>query len=184
MEFAERVKKLEEENEETKQERDILRRAQVYSTILTELSDVSWEQLPQDVRHTLFLHSKTNLPNAFASWWLQWEHIAPLQFPLPPSMRHFGPVAQKSRATFILDAMNQESQLSKAIGTAWDCIPDTTRQLMLFCWAGFHNIWLSRNAIAHPDLTPSSVKDILNEDFHGNFATMYATACGIVDYLF
>ena len=109
----------------------------------------------------------------------------PLQFPAPPSMRHFGPVTHRSRALFIWDANQlEESGLSKAIGIAWKSLPDIIGQLMLFCWAGSRTVWSICNTIAHPEMSQSSVKVILGQDFNGNFVNLYAAACQIVDYLF
>jgi hypothetical protein len=106
-------------------------------------------------------------------------------FPLPPSLRHFGPVALITRGRFIFkQGTHRESDLSKAIGEAWDFLPDTIRQLMLFSWAGAQSVRSMRNDVAHPDLGISAAKDILDHDFHNTFESLHVAACCIADYLF
>ncbi|KIL58849.1 hypothetical protein M378DRAFT_1023849 [Amanita muscaria Koide BX008] len=184
------------------EDQDTLRRAQVYSVILSELNDIWFIQLPEDVRFTLLKFGKINrtlsplnnsigcltfsplVPNTFASWWLQWEEAFPAGFPLPPSMRHFGPVNMNSAARFIFDSTQQESNLSKAITRAWEAIPDPSRQLMLFCWSGLRSVRLLRNEIAHPNMENSSAKAILRQDFGDNFQSLHAAAGYMADYLF
>ncbi|KAM6499490.1 hypothetical protein JOM56_004998 [Amanita muscaria] len=176
--------KVLEKNNKMEEDQDTLRRAQVYSVILSELNDIWFIQLPEDVRFTLSKFGKINLPSTFASWWLQWEEASPAGFPLPPSMRHFGPVNMNSAAHFIFDSTQQESNLSKAITRAWEAIPDTSRQLMLFCWSGLHSVQLLQNEIAHPNMENSSAKAILRQDFGDNFESLHAAAGYMADYLF
>jgi len=99
-------------------------------------------------------------------------------------MRHFGPVKENSAARFIFDSTQQESNLSKAITRAWEAIPETSRQLMLFCWSGLHSIRFLRNEIAHPDTENSLAKAILRQDFKGDFVSLHAAAGYMADYLF
>ena len=125
------------------------------------------------------------VPSTVASWWLQWHDYFPSQFPLPLSLRHFGPVTFNTRGRFIFKHGTwQESDLSKAIDEAWNILPDTIRQLMLFSWAGAQSVRSICNNVAHPDLGTSAAKDILNDDFHNTFENLHATACYMVDYLF
>ena len=130
-------------------------------------------------------HLSPPVASTIASWWLQWQEFAPSEFPLPPSLRHFGPVKLKTHARFIFDhGTYQESQLSKAIHEVWEILSDTVRQLMLFSWAGAHSVRSIRNVVAHPDLGNSTAKEILDCDFHNTFQNLHAAACYIVDYLF
>jgi len=164
---------------------------------------VWWPQLPEHVKWAFFLGGKTDrmfcplkhsfgcltfpppVPSAIASWWLQWQEISPSEFPLPPSLRHFGPVKLNTSGRFIIDPSTcQESELSKAIREAWDILPDIIRQLMLFSWAGVQSVRLRRNDVAHPDLGKFTAKDILDRDFHNTFHKLHSAACRIADYLF
>lgn len=123
--------------------------------------------------------------STIVSWWLQWQEDSPSNFPLPPSLRHFGPVTLNTRGRFIFKhGTRQESDLSKAIGEAWNILPDTIRQLMLFSWAGVQSVRSMRNDVAHPDLGTFTAKDILDHDFNNTFENVHAAACYIADYLF
>jgi hypothetical protein len=125
------------------------------------------------------------VPSTIASWFLQWQEVSPSHFPLPPSLRHFGPVKLITRGRFIFDyTTGQESELSKGIHEAWDFLPETVRQLMLFSWAGLESVRDLRNNEAHPHLGNSTIKDILNHDFHNTFENLHAAACNIAEYLF
>jgi hypothetical protein len=125
------------------------------------------------------------VPSTIVSWWLQWQEFSPSEFPLPPSLRHFGPVRLITHGRFIFNhRTGQESELSKAVHEAWDILPDPIRQLMLFSWAGVQSVRSIRNSVAHPDLGNSTAKDILDRDFHNTFKNLHAMACYIADYLF
>lgn len=100
---------------------------------------------------------------------------------------HFGPVKLNTRSRFIFDhSTHLESGFSKAVGEAWDILPDTVRQLMLFAWAAVQNVRIERNdsEVAHPNMTGSTVEDILNSDLHNTFDNLHAAACDIAVYLF
>jgi hypothetical protein len=141
--------------------------------------------LPSEIQSAGCLTFSVPVPSTIASWWLQWHDFAPSEFLLPPPLRHFGPVKLKTRARFIFDhETHQESELSKAVHEAWDILPDTVRQLMLFSWAGVHSVRSIRNDVAHPDLRNSTAKEILDHDFHNTFQNLHAAACYIADYLF
>jgi hypothetical protein len=85
-----------------------------------------------------------------------------------------------TRSRFIFDhSTHLESGFSKAVGEAWDVLPDTVRQLMLFAWAAMQSVRIERNEIAHPSMAGSTAKDILNSDFHNTFESLHAAACDI-----
>lgn len=140
-----------------------------YLNHLTELNEIWFIQLPEDVRFTLLGFGKTDFPSTFGSWWLQWEEVSPIDFPLPPSMRHFGPVKKNLPARFIFGSTQQESDLSKAITRAWEAIPETSRQSMLFCWSGLPSVRLVRMG---DDMENSSAKAILRQDSRDNFESL------------
>lgn len=114
-------------------------------------------------------HLSPLVPSTFGSWWLQWEEVSPIDFPLPPSMRHFGPVKKNLPARFIFGSTQQESDLSKAITRAWEAIPETSRQSMLFCWSGLPSVRLVRMG---DDMENSSAKAILRQDSRDNFESL------------
>jgi hypothetical protein len=125
------------------------------------------------------------VPSTIASWWLQWQEFSPSEFPLPPSLRHFGPVKLKTHGRFIFNPRtHEESELSKAVSEAWEILPDIIRQLMLFSWAGIHSVRSIRNDVAHADLENSTATAILDHDFHNTFHNLHAVACYMADYLF
>jgi len=100
-------------------------------------------------------------------------------------MCHFGPVRNNSAAQFILDPITQyETPLSRAITSAWEAIPDISRQLMLFCWAGLQSVQLHQNEIAHPNIGNASAEEILTQDFRNDFHNLHAAASNMANYLF
>jgi len=139
-------------------ERDLLIRSQIYNEILSELNLVWWKTLPLDVQNVLSarFNSLAQLPTIFSLWYLEWNKAFPEQFPLPPSMLHFGRVKKPTNFTFVFDPSGQESQLSKMVTTAWDAVPESTRDLMLLCWSGLNSIRYRRNKVAHPAIKLSS----------------------------
>jgi len=148
-----------------------------------------WEErsyvLPSEIHSAGCLTFSLPVPSTFASWWLQWNEFSPSTFPLPPSLRHFGPVKLNTRSRFIFDnSTHSESGFSQAVGEAWDILPDIVRQLMLFAWAAVQSVRIERNDVAHPDMANSTAKDILNRDFHNTFHNLHVAACDIADYLF
>ena len=128
------------------------------------------------------------VPSTIVSWWLQWHQFSPSEFPLPPSLRHFGPVTLNTHGRFIFNHLtHRESELSKAVHEAWDILPDTIRQLMLFSWAGAQSVRSLRNnvPVAHPDLGKTTAKQILDCDFKNTtFEDLHAAACYMAEYLF
>lgn len=180
------LKEVVEEQRKLEEARETLRRAHVYTKILAELHEVWWPQLPEHVKWAFVGAGRTDLPRTIVSWWLQWQEFSPSNFPLPPSLRHFGPVTLNTQGRFIFNrSTHRESELSKAVGEAWNFLPDPIRQLMLFSWAGVQSVRTLHNDVAHPvDLRNSTTKDILDCDFHNTFLSLHATACYIADYLF
>jgi len=179
------LREIVEEQRKLEEARETLRRAHVYTKILAELHEVWWPQLPEHVMGAFVRAGRTDLPGTIVSWWLQWQEFSPSEFPLPPSLRHFGPVKLNTHGRFIFNhSTGRESELSKAVHEAWDFLPDTIRQLMLFSWAGLQSVRSLRNNVAHPDLGNSTAKHILNYDFQNTFENLHAAACHIAEYLF
>lgn len=179
------LKEVVEEQRKLEEARETLRRAHVYTKILAELHEVWWPQLPEHVMWAFVRAGRTDLPSTIVSWWLQWQAFSPTEFPLPPSLRHFGPVTLNTHGRFIFDhSTRRESELSKAVHEAWDILPDTIRQLMLFSWAGVQSVRSLRDNVTHPDLGNSTAKDILDRDFQNTFENLHAAACYIAEYLF
>ncbi len=148
-----------------------------------------WEDLsyvlPSEIHSAECLTFSPPVPSTIVSWWLQWHEFSPSDFPLPPSLRHFGPVNLITHGRFIFDPLTgQESELSQAIHEAWDILPNTVRQLMLFSWAGVQSVRSMHIDVTHPDLGKFTAKDILDRDFHNAFENLHAAACNIADYLF
>ncbi|KAF5375512.1 hypothetical protein D9615_009149 [Tricholomella constricta] len=180
-----KLKEVVEEKRMLEEDREALRRSHIYKKILAELHEVWWPRLPNHVHRAFILAGRTDLPSTIVSWWLQWQEFSPSEFPLPPSLRHFGPVKLHTRGRFIFNhETGKESELSKAVSEAWDILPDTIRQLMLLTWAGVQSVRSMHNDVAHPDLGNSTAKDILDRDFHNTFESLHAIACNIADYLF
>jgi hypothetical protein len=99
-------------------------------------------------------------------------------------MCHFGPIHKNSAAFWVLDYTWRESDLSRAISRGWEAIPETIRQLMLFCWSGLRSVQISRNEFTYPKMRNSSAKAILRQDFGDNFHSLHAAAGYMADYLF
>ena len=56
---------------------------------------------------------------------------------------------------------------------------------MLFSWAGVQSARrTTRNEVTRFDLEKSTVKDILDRDFHNTFEDLHVAACYIAGYLF
>ena len=141
--------------------------------------------MPSEIHSARCLTFPLPVPSTIVSWWLQWQEFSPSEFPLPPSLRHFGPVTLNTHGRFIFNHSTlRESELSRAVHEAWDILPDTIRQLMLFSWAGVQSVRSLRNNVAHPDLGNSTAKDILDRDFQNTFENLHAAACYIAEYLF
>lgn len=86
---------------------------------------------------------------------------------------------------FIFDLSGQESQLSKTVTTAWNAVPEPTRDLsMLLCWSGLNSVHHRRNRIAYSDVKMSSARSILTSDFGASFAHLHAEALHLADFLF
>jgi len=183
-ELEEKERKLEKEQRKLQQD---LRRAHVYTKILADLHEVWWPRLPKRVRQAFRYAGKidSDLPSSIAIWWLQWEEVSSSEFPLPLSLRHFGPVTLRTRACFIFDYWTgEESEFSKAALEAWYFLPDTVRQLMLFAWAGIQSVRVMLHNVADIDVDKSTAQEILRRDFRNTFKNLHVGACYMADYLF
>lgn len=99
-------------------------------------------------------------------------------------MTHFGPVGGFNYSTRLMLVHGQESPLSKAITTAYEMIPESTRELMLFCWAGRQSISAFGNYLAYPSIDRSLATDILDQDFGESFEDLRLEATAYTNDLF
>ena len=116
-----------------------------------------------------FLHlllSSLPVPHALSSWWIIWNRIDPVNFPLPKTLSKYNGANDVWKTSLLVGWDNrQETSLGSAIHHAWDFISPVDRELMLFCWAKYHD---DRIGFAHPRVSSNYIMAMLYSDFGTN----------------